>query len=472
MKNKSEKGFFKSIWLKLLSLVIAFVIWLIVVNVDDYKVIKEIYNIPVEQINGEQIEEGGLVFDVTSGETVNIVIEGRRSIVNELTAKDFTATADLSKLSYTNTAKIIVEPNNGSIADKLSITVVDDAMTLSIEEKKSKQFELMVSTKGNVADGYALGKAFTAPAVVNVTGPESLINKIKNVRVNVDVTNRYEDFETTVSPVIYDGNDEIMSSSKLEMNVEEVKVTVPIYETKSVPIRFYTKGSVKGGYELTDITASINEIVVAGSAEDIERLSYISINDLDVSDISENTTFERSISNFLPENIYLADSVDTIVITVNVEELITKNFTITTDDIELINKNDELYVYTLQIQGAFVVSVTGLERNVGGLSIDDLNPLIDCNDLETGVSPAEVSVKLSSRYRVDKNGTVLITVAEKPEETTEEGATTEGGNGTTESGTSNGPEGTTEARNGNGVVDNNSGYANDTQSIATESADE
>ena len=189
MKNREKRGFFKTIWLKLLSLLIAFVIWLIVVNVDDYKVVKEIYNIPVEQINGSEIEESGLVFDVTSGETVDIVIEGRRSIVNTLSANDFTAVADLSKLSYTNTAKINVSPKNSSYDDKITITVVDDAMSLSIEEKKSKQFELVVSTKGNVADGYALGKATTAPAVVNVTGPESLINKIKTVRVTVDVTN-------------------------------------------------------------------------------------------------------------------------------------------------------------------------------------------------------------------------------------------------------------------------------------------
>ncbi len=464
MKNKSEKGFFKSIWLKLLSIVIAFVIWLIVVNVDDYKIVKEIYGIPVEQINGEQIEEGGLVFDVTSGETVNIVVEGRRSIVNQLTAKDFTATADLSKLSYTNTANIVVEPNNSSYEDKLTITVVDDAMTLSIEEKKSKQFELVVTTKGNVADGYALGKAFTAPAVVNVTGPESLINKIRSVKVTVEVTNRYEDFEVTVKPVIYDGNDEIMTSSKLSMNVEEVKVFVPIYETKSVPIRFYTKGGVASGYELTDITASINEIIVAGKAEDIEKLAYISINDLDVTDITENTTFERSISNFLPDGIYLADSVDTIVITVNVEGLITKNITVTAEDIELINKDDDLYVYSIQIQGAFVVSVTGLERNVSGIDVNDLNPLIDCKDIEPGTTPAEVSVKLSSRYRVDKNGTVLLNVVEKPEETTEDGQT---GGATTESGGADKPEGTTEARNGNGGFDGNTGYANDTQSALT-----
>ena len=463
MKDKKKRGFFKTIWLKLLSLAIAFVIWLIVVNVDDYKVVKEIYNIPVEQINGAEIEEGGLVFDVTSGETVDIVIEGRRSIVNSLSAKDFKAVADLSKLSYTNTAKISVSAKNSSYADKLSITVVDDAMTLSIEERKSKQFELMVATKGNVADGYALGRATAAPAVVNVTGPESLINKIKTVKVTVDVTNRYDDFETSVKPVIYDGNDEVMTSSRLEMNVEEAKVTVPIYETKTVPIRFYTKGSVADGYEMTDITASINEIVVSGPAGDIEKLSYISINDLDVTDIYENTTYERSISSFLPENIYLADSVDTIVITVNVEKLMVKNITVNAEDIQLINQQDDIYVYNMQMQGAYVITVTGLEKYVNDITVGDLNPVIDCKNLEVGVTPADVSVKLSSRYKIDRTGTILLTITEKPDETTEEG--TVGANSDGSAGGST--EMTTEARNGNSSLDSNVGYANDKENPVT-----
>ena len=39
---KSEKkSFFKNFPLKLLSLLIAFLIWLIVVNVNDYKIVKE-----------------------------------------------------------------------------------------------------------------------------------------------------------------------------------------------------------------------------------------------------------------------------------------------------------------------------------------------------------------------------------------------------------------------------------------------
>ena len=456
MKSKQKRGFFKSIGLAILSLIIAFVIWLIVVNVDDYKVVKEIYSIPVEQINGSEIEQSGLVYDVTSGETVDIVVEGRRSIVNTLSARDFTATADLSKLSYTNTAKISVTPKNSSYNDKITVTVVDDAMSLSIEEKKSKQFEITVSTRGSVAEGYALGKAATAPAVVNVTGPESLINKIKAVRVTVDVTNKYEDFEADVKPVIYDGNDEIMTSSRLEMNVTEVKVSVPVYETKTVPIRFSTTGKVASGYEMTDITASINEIVISGPAENIEELNYISIDDLDVTDITENTTYERSISSFLPDKIYLADSVDTVVITVNVEKLVSRTIGVSAENIELINKNDELYTYTLQVQGSYNVTVTGLERNVADVDVGDLKPVVDCKDLEPGTGPADISLNLSSKYRIERSGVVILTVAEKPEDTTEENS--DGTNGT--GGTGGSGEGTTEARNGNGGLDN-MGYAND-----------
>ena len=62
---KSEKkSFFKNFPLKLLSLLIAFLIWLIVVNVNDYKIVKEYYEIPVDQIYGEEIESRGYVYDV------------------------------------------------------------------------------------------------------------------------------------------------------------------------------------------------------------------------------------------------------------------------------------------------------------------------------------------------------------------------------------------------------------------------
>ena len=137
--KSTKKSFIKTLFLRILSLAIAFVIWLIVANVDDYKIVKEIDKIPVTQLNGESIEAGGLVYDVTSGETVDILVEGRRSVVDKLTKNDFTAVADLSKLSYTNTAKINVKAVSTSVGENVTISVVDNAMVLSIEEKKSRQ---------------------------------------------------------------------------------------------------------------------------------------------------------------------------------------------------------------------------------------------------------------------------------------------------------------------------------------------
>ena len=77
-------------------------------------------------------------------------------MVDKLTKNDFTAVADLSKLSYTNTAKINVKAVSTSVGENVTISVVDNAMVLSIEEKKSRQFEVKVDTKGEPAEGYAL----------------------------------------------------------------------------------------------------------------------------------------------------------------------------------------------------------------------------------------------------------------------------------------------------------------------------
>ena len=421
--KSTKKSFIKTLFLRILSLAIAFVIWLIVANVDDYKIVKEIDKIPVTQLNGESIEAGGLVYDVTSGETVDILVEGRRSVVDKLTKNDFTAVADLSKLSYTNTAKINVKAVSTSVGENVTISVVDNAMVLSIEEKKSRQFEVKVDTKGEPAEGYALGSYETNPVVINVTGPQSLVNKIRYARCVVDVTDKTESIDTEVRVYLYDGNDEVMSSSRITADAETVRVKMQIFETKVVPVKFFTTGKVADGFKLTGLIGSVEEIRITGPQLILDSISYIAVNDIDISGISEETDFDRNISNFLPDGVYLADSVDRVIVTASVEELVVKTFNLSISDIELKNTDDELYDYSLVIQGAYVISLSGLEADVSGVTLADLHPVIDCKDLKPGTETVKVILTKNNKYTVTENGTVTLVIKEKTTEA-EDGETT------------------------------------------------
>lgn len=108
MKTKIKNRFFTHPLLMLVALILAFIIWLVVTNVSDYKISKTIRDLPVSQENGDAILKSGKVYNVTDGETTSIIVKGPRSVVENPSANDFIATADLSKLSVTNTAEIKV----------------------------------------------------------------------------------------------------------------------------------------------------------------------------------------------------------------------------------------------------------------------------------------------------------------------------------------------------------------------------
>lgn len=55
------------------------------------------------------LDELDQVYDVVSGDTVDIIVKGRRSVVGTLDKDDFTAIADLSTMSITDTVSISVE---------------------------------------------------------------------------------------------------------------------------------------------------------------------------------------------------------------------------------------------------------------------------------------------------------------------------------------------------------------------------
>ena len=196
MKQKlTRSNIFNNLGLKLLAVLIAIITWLVVMNISDYTVTKTISGITVMTENGNAIESLGKVYDVSSGKTVDIVVKGPRSVVDSLTIEDFVAKADLSKLSITNTVTITVEAKNEGIASRVEISIVDDILKLSIEDKKSQQFPIKVVYTGDVEEGYFLGKSTTTPNLITIEGPESVLERINEVRAVVNIDGKMGAFD-------------------------------------------------------------------------------------------------------------------------------------------------------------------------------------------------------------------------------------------------------------------------------------
>ena len=98
---------FHNLSIKLLSIIVAAIVWLLIMNIDDpYKT--KSFVVPVQTTNEEALHSVNKVYEVVEGNTANVSVRGKRSVVDNLEADDISATADLSELSSVNAVAIQV----------------------------------------------------------------------------------------------------------------------------------------------------------------------------------------------------------------------------------------------------------------------------------------------------------------------------------------------------------------------------
>jgi len=105
----------------ILSLLIAIGLWIYVMGTVDPTMTTTVKGIPVEKTNEKVLKDLGLSATLDHPETVDIVIKGARSDVNEAKKSEITATVDVSNCEVgENEAKIKIE-----FPDKISGVTVD-----------------------------------------------------------------------------------------------------------------------------------------------------------------------------------------------------------------------------------------------------------------------------------------------------------------------------------------------------------
>jgi YbbR domain-containing protein len=180
--------------LKLLSLLFAVIFWLIVVNIDDPEVSRTIQGISVTVLDEEVITGNNQVYNIVSGEEVTITVKGPRSEVDRMTKDDFVAEAPFSEKSNVDAVPIYVTFRNSKYEKDCEITQKTMSMRLEIENIVTKSYEIGINHTSNLTSAYYLGKENIEPKSVTISAPESVINQIENVMVDVDLSSHTEDF--------------------------------------------------------------------------------------------------------------------------------------------------------------------------------------------------------------------------------------------------------------------------------------
>lgn len=368
--------------MKCLSVFIAVLIWLLVVNTNDPVVTKRFSNIPVEIINEDVLTKEGYAYEILEGESVYISVKGKNSILGSMSDTDFVAYADFSKLSVVDAVPIDVEAKRYQAQLEINLGSVN-TMKIKRDELIDVNVPVNIVSKGAVADGYAVGKMTGTPNLVKVSGPKNLLSNAKEIRAEIELDGISSDTTTTAKPLLYDGNGELIDSSQLDMDTTGVYIDIEVWKTKSVDVNVDYEGEAEDGYVITSFDYEPKQITIAAPDEVLKNIDSIDLPTISLEGAEKNYEKDFDLTQeTLPSHVILADSNSntSVKAQATVEPLKTKKFAVTLND--LIVKNNNGYKVTMASGAICSFTVEGAESLMEDLSVKDFAPWIDIKGIE------------------------------------------------------------------------------------------
>lgn len=405
--------------LKIMSVAIAIVVWLIVVNIDN-PVGTNYYTITdVELINKEYVESsdtiGKMCMPEENQDSVKVAITASKKVRDRIRLSDITAVADLQQAVSLDTDPVMVPITVTCLASGVlpsDIKVTPQNLTVNLDEKETQEFVVNVS-KGDTKPGkdYEVGSQTASPEKIRITGPKTLVNKIDKVNATIALDGNTEDYTQEVNLTIYDKNQEALSESEMNSlrieNNAKVVVTAKLWKIRTgVKIAAGYVGTPAGGYQVGSVKTVPDTISVAGNTEGLESLSEndnmitIPADRIDISGESKDVERKISLKNLLPDNVKLtSDSSEDVWVTVSILPVGSQEFNLPTKNIEVKNKPDNLQVTFETAQIA--LRIKSESEDLEDLNInEDVKAEIDLKDKEAGNYKVPVKLSLPDGYEM------------------------------------------------------------------------
>ena len=398
----------KNNWtLKLASVAIAFLIWLVVGNIND-PIIQKVYsNVKVNITNGSYIESRGMTYRLDSNyQTVSVTLRGNSSKVTKRN-DDIVVEADLTQIVDMDSTPVMV-PVTVKCKDisAENITVSPITIPIEIEERETKDFMIAVNYGDSVPGaGYEVGKIYANPEKISVSGPESIIDKIDRVVANVSVEGMTVNSSKKANLIIYDKNQEIMSDKEMQyltfdIGDSKVDVYVELWSTVSgVTFTCGPKGTPANGYAVSKIVTTPSEISLAGTEEALETLkkngNQIEIPSrlVDIGNARETVECKIDLAEILPSGTKtVSNQAESIIVEVGILPLGSKQISLPTQNIQALNLTGELQ--TVFTDTALTVTVRGKEEDLKNVTAASIKASIDCSGLDEGTYNLPVTITL------------------------------------------------------------------------------
>ncbi len=294
--------------LKLAAVLCAIGLWLVAVNIND-PVTQNTYTVPVQLQNLNTFTNAGKYVEVLDAtDSVRVTVRASRSFFTNFSEKNISAIADLEEM--TEDSLLPIEITTSKSDSKIeSIRKDKDYVKVNIENVMKLQKRIGVKVVNQPGEGYLLGNISTDQNAVIISGPESVVELIDSVAVEVNVDGAASDVNITLPIHLYDKDGHEVDDDKLTKSVREVFTTVSILQKKEVPIEYTAIGEPAEGYIFTNqFVKNPDSVVIAAKPAVLRNVNSILVEDaVNLDNASANVEAVIALKDYLPDGTILAE---------------------------------------------------------------------------------------------------------------------------------------------------------------------
>ncbi|MBC7076400.1 MAG: hypothetical protein H5T98_10125 [Syntrophomonadaceae bacterium] len=287
--NSGKKAAPRTIGLKLVSIAMAVLLWLYVVNQGK---LTARGNVAETELEYRHLAEG---LSVEGPDTVSVKLWG---VFQE--TGDIIAWVDLSGLTEgTYQLPVNVKPVKGA----MFTSVKPNKVEVMLEKTKEYMFPVKCEISRNPSEGYELLDIVTTPDRCTITGERSAVERVAAVVCPVDLGDIRDTSSFTAKLLARDANGSLISENiKIIPDTAVVyAAVVPEKEFKKVPVIPATRGDPEEGYSLVQVSVYPETVSILGNSIRLASVEQLSTEEIDIT--AKKYPFSLEVNVVQPEGL-------------------------------------------------------------------------------------------------------------------------------------------------------------------------
>lgn len=411
MNKLIDRLFEKDVVVKVLSVLIAILIWFLVLDQDNPFTERTI-TVPLTS-NVEVLDAKNLqIIGSSIPATVDIRIKGRRKRVDSVSSGDFSVFLDLSEVEGSGIKSVDVgSPEYTGDKDIIILGTNPTAVRLHFERVVGKQYPVTIEFTGSLPEGYQVVNQRVDPGIILIEEKEGTLSRVGKVVALVNLNDLSVTKELVVRATVYDIEGKPMSQFE-----GKYPAIVSFDLARKLPLATPIKGKPKTGYYFKEIIPDPSSVLVIGTKNLLDSLSRIEAEAIDIEGKSE--TFKTELNLIVPQGAALAETSRPVTALVSIDPLSTRTIQFSTNMISIYDSDTTGSFEYAIVHSSVNIPVEGRPELIQDLKADNIKCSISVKDLGEGDHQVPVTVSLPTGVSLRERPSVTVVITAVAHETT------------------------------------------------------